>query len=101
MHKRLDDVVDRHNANRDRNRRALGLLYTAVEVREGGIRQDDVLGPDAAVQHVAFSFMKDAPLSRGVMINGELYVSAIDAGAMDGRDRTRMLAVARAVANNG
>lgn len=87
--------------SKSRNRRAHELLHTGVEVREGSIRDDGPLDTEVIeVRIVMFSLTKNAALSKGLFVDGEWYVRVIDTATMDGRDRVRMLAVARMVANN-
>ena len=87
--------------SKSRNRRAMELLRTACEVREGSIREGGALmldGRDTKV--VEFSLTKNTGLSTSLFIDGQWYIRALDAATMDGRDRNRMLAVAKVVANN-
>ena len=93
---------DTYEESKVRNRRAMELLRTACEVREGAIRDE---GPSSIVNHgevrvVAFSLTKNAGLSHSMFIDGQWYIRALDAATMDGRDRNRTLAVAKVVANN-
>lgn len=94
-------TVSEHDANKQRNKMSLHLLRTAVEVRQGQYREE-AGGNDAAtdIRFVSFSMLREGPLMKAVLINGELFVTGMDAGAMDYRDRQRMLIVARSVANN-
>lgn len=86
-----------HDVNKERSKRTLQLLRVVVETRNGAIREDGPTSESDDVRFLSFSMLKDGPLTRAVVINGELYVSALDAGVMDGRDRNRMLVVARTV----
>lgn len=84
--------------HKELGRRAFTLLKTAVEVRNGNIRDDGSLPNDTLdVRLAVFTMVRDGMLSRAAIINGELFVSALDAATMDGRDKQRMLVVARAV----
>lgn len=88
-----------HDTNRERSKRTLQLLRVVVETRNGAIREDGTASDGDDVRFLAFSMLKDGPLTKAAVINGELYISALDAGVMDGRDRNRMLVVARTVAH--
>lgn len=88
-------------ASKARNRRSVELLKTAVEIRDGGLSDEGVMNTESIeVRRVRFSLTKTAPSSFGIFVDGVFYVRALDAGMMDGRDRNRMLVVAKAVTND-
>ena len=72
------------------------LLQIAVEVQRGSLRLDkrEVAG-EHAFMFVFFTLGEKSPPTNGVILDGVLYVSALDAGAFRGRERERLLAVAR------
>lgn len=88
-----------HDANKERGKSTLRLLRAVVETRNGAFREDSMGSATDDVRFVSLTMLKDGPLTRAVVINGELFVSAMDAGVMDGRDRQRILVVARTVGN--
>lgn len=91
--------VSEHEANKERGKSTLRLLRAVVETRNGAFREDAMGSETDDVRFVSLTMLKDGPLTRAVVINGELFVSALDAGVMDGRDRQRILVVARTVGN--
>lgn len=81
--------------------KTLETLGIAVEVHSGFIRNDGITNKDGLViMDVTFCLGKSAPETKAKIINGLLFVSALDAGAMTQRERARLLAVARRVNNS-
>lgn len=94
MAERLEDV------NKRLTKSVLSVLRAAAELRAGAYREDATFvdGHHYGV-YVTFSLMRNGAPCKGIVLNGAFYVSALDAGTMDGRDRQRMLVVAKSVSH--
>ena len=86
----------------------LSLLGMAIEVQRGAIavtaKIDHAEGmtdgkPGVAVIWVTVTLGEKAPETRALVVNGELFISVLDAGAATARERSRLLAVARRAGN--
>lgn len=94
MAERMEDI------NRRLTRNVLQVLRAAAELRMGAYREDETFTDGAHFGvYVTFSLMRNGAPCKGLVMNGSFYVSALDAGTMDGRDRQRMLVVAKSVSN--
>jgi hypothetical protein len=90
------------SANLAKSEHAANLLGLAIEVHKG------VMSVSArstsgifSIFLVQFTLGEKAPTTKGIIVNGELFVSALDASGLGSRERQRLLAVARRCATNG
>jgi hypothetical protein len=86
----------------------LSLLGMAIEVQRGAcavtakIDHADGMNdgkPGVAVIWVTVTLGEKAPETKALIVNGELFISVLDAGAASVRERSRLLAVARRAGN--
>lgn len=78
----------------------LRLITLAVEVHNGNIGNQLNHIPMSVVQ-AEITLGESAPTTHILIMDGALYVSALDAAAFGVRERKRLLAVARRCASNG
>lgn len=78
------------------------LLGLAIEVHKGVMTVNGrTVSGSTALLAVTFTLGAKAPTTQGLIVNGELFVSALDASGLGVRERQRLLAVARRCATNG
>lgn len=80
----------------------LSLLSMAIEVQRGALAESRRIQDDehnVAVIWLTVTLGEKAATTKAIIVNGELFVSALDAGAATTRERSRLLAVARRAGN--
>ena len=73
----------------------LALLGMAIEVQRGALAVTKQHDDGVALVWLTVTLGEKAPETKALIVNGDLFISALDAGGATVRERSRLLAVAR------